>query len=185
MKIIHGDGYTPAERHSYRPTVCDNLVHSMRAVLEAMGQLRINLGSKDNRPHVKSILEYVELTGPELPAHISAAIRALWADDGVQMAFARSNEYQLNDSAAYYFNSIDRIATAGYVPNEQDVLRARVRTTGTPPPIRPPLVAPAPEADGPARGRDHRDAVHVQECHLPDVRRGRAALRAAQVDFVL
>lgn len=47
-----------------------------------------------------------------------------------QTCFRRSNEYQLNDSAEYYFNSIARIATPGYMPTEQDVLRARVRTTG-------------------------------------------------------
>jgi hypothetical protein len=36
----------------------------------------------------------------------------------------------LNDSAAYYFNSIDRIGQRNYVPNDQDVLRSRVKTTG-------------------------------------------------------
>lgn len=46
MKIIHGDGYTPDELRSYKATVCDNLVHSMRAVLEAMGALHIDLGDK-------------------------------------------------------------------------------------------------------------------------------------------
>lgn len=46
MKIIHGDGYTREELASYKPTVCDNLVHSMRAVLEAMGALRIDLGDQ-------------------------------------------------------------------------------------------------------------------------------------------
>ena len=30
----------------------------------------------------------------------------------------------------YYFEQIDRIASTSYVPTEQDVLRARVRTTG-------------------------------------------------------
>ncbi len=38
--------------------------------------------------------------------------------------------YQLNDSAAYYFDSIERLSQASYVPTPQDVLRARVRTTG-------------------------------------------------------
>lgn len=46
MKIIHGDGFTAAELKSYKPTICDNLVHSMRAVLEAMGALQINLGDQ-------------------------------------------------------------------------------------------------------------------------------------------
>ena len=47
-----------------------------------------------------------------------------------QECFSRYNEYQLNDSASYYFDAIDRIATPNYMPTQQDVLRSRVRTTG-------------------------------------------------------
>jgi hypothetical protein len=46
MKIIHGDGFTEAELKSYKPIICDNLIHSMRAVLEAMGALQINLADQ-------------------------------------------------------------------------------------------------------------------------------------------
>eukprot|EP00050_Salpingoeca_kvevrii_P011064 m.12435 g.12435 ORF g.12435 m.12435 type:complete len:355 (-) comp3232_c0_seq1:549-1613(-) len=131
MKIIHGDGYSPEELESYKATVCDNLVHSMRAVLEAMGQLHINLGDQSNRVHVKSVLSYVEVgAAGNLPQDLSVGITALWKDSGVQECFRRSNEYQLNDSAEYYFNSIDRISQPNYKPTKQDVLRARVRTTG-------------------------------------------------------
>eukprot|EP00051_Salpingoeca_urceolata_P010532 m.128841 g.128841 ORF g.128841 m.128841 type:complete len:354 (+) comp16748_c2_seq1:223-1284(+) len=131
MKIIHGDGFSPAELRSYKPTVCDNLVHSIRAVLEAMGALAINLGNSANRIHVKAVLSYIELGAQGgLPADLAAAIKALWQDSGVQECFRRANEYQLNDSAAYYFENIDRIAQPNYIPNQEDVLRARVRTTG-------------------------------------------------------
>jgi len=54
----------------------------------------------------------------------------LWNDQGVQTAFLRSREYQLNDSAAYYLNALERISAPGYVPTQQDVLRTRVKTTG-------------------------------------------------------
>ena len=37
----------------------------------------------------------------------------------MQECFRRSNEYQLNDSAEYFFNSIDRISQPNYVPSEQ------------------------------------------------------------------
>jgi len=35
-----------------------------------------------------------------LPDDLSNVIRRLWADSGIQSCFARSREYQLNDSAA-------------------------------------------------------------------------------------
>lgn len=57
-------------------------------------------------------------------------MKKLWQDSGVELCFSRSREYQLNDSAAYYLNSLDRIAQANYIPTQQDVLRTRVKTTG-------------------------------------------------------
>jgi len=42
----------------------------------------------------------------------------------------RDAAYQLNDSAAYFFDHLDRIAKDDYVPSEADILRARVKTTG-------------------------------------------------------
>lgn len=57
-------------------------------------------------------------------------MKRLWADSGVQECFLRSREYQLNDSAAYYLNALDRISLPNYVPTQQDVLRTRVKTTG-------------------------------------------------------
>jgi len=71
-----------------------------------------------------------QIEGDRLPTEVGSAIAALWKDAGVQSCFQRSREYQLNDSAKYYFDSIDRIAAPDYIPNDQDVLRSRVKTTG-------------------------------------------------------
>lgn len=120
MKIIHGDGFTQEELRSYKPTIADNLVHSMRAVLEAMGALYIDLGDQANRVHAKAVLTYVESGSQgQLTPELTAALKSLWADTGVQHCFRRSNEYQLNDSAEYFFNSIDRISSPNYMPTEQ------------------------------------------------------------------
>lgn len=66
----------------------------------------------------------------DMTAELADAMKRLWRDAGVQLCYQRSREYQLNDSAAYYLSSLDRIAVFNYVPNEQDVLRTRVKTTG-------------------------------------------------------
>merc|ERR1711983_303487 len=54
----------------------------------------------------------------------------IWSDTGVQVCFLRSREYQLNDSAGFFLNSISRISDPHYIPTEKDVLKTRVRTTG-------------------------------------------------------
>merc|ERR1719215_1920326 len=66
----------------------------------------------------------------KLSYELGMIMKRLWADAGVQACFHRSREYQLNDSAAYYLTSLDRISAPNYRPTQQDVLRTRVKTTG-------------------------------------------------------
>jgi guanine nucleotide-binding protein G(i) subunit alpha len=97
-----------------------------------MGQLKIGLADAERIEDAKNLftlansIEDTDVLTPEL----SQIMKRLWMDAGVQECFARSREYQLNDSAPYYLNSLDRISVPGYVPTQQDVLRTRVKTTG-------------------------------------------------------
>ncbi|MBN3321054.1 GNAO protein, partial [Atractosteus spatula] len=78
---------------------------------------------------VCDVVSRMEDTEPYSPELLTAMMR-LWADSGIQECFNRSREYQLNDSAKYYLDSLDRIGAADYEPTEQDILRTRVKTTG-------------------------------------------------------
>ena len=55
----------------------------------------------------------------------------LWKDAGIQACFDRSNEYQLIDCAKYFLDKVDVIKDEEkFQPTEQDILRARVLTSG-------------------------------------------------------
>jgi len=69
--------------------------------------------------------------GDSWNATVANDIKALWHDNGIKHVYTmRDRYYQLNDSAAYFFDNIDRINTENYIPSQDDVLRARIRTTG-------------------------------------------------------
>ena len=71
----------------------------MRVILEAMETMGIPL-NPDNQKHKDVIMALPsQLDGDKLPDNAGAAVKALWADSSVQVAFGRSREYQLNDSA--------------------------------------------------------------------------------------
>ncbi|PSN32862.1 Guanine nucleotide-binding protein G(o) subunit alpha [Blattella germanica] len=132
MKIIHSDGFTKEELRSFRPTVMDNLLSSMKYVLTGMGLLRINLQSAKNKAHAQTVLissSCFDKSFNILP-NVAMALQALWQDRGVRLAVARGYEYELNDSAIYLFENMERICNEKYVPTPTDVLRARVRTNG-------------------------------------------------------
>ncbi|KAJ3301126.1 guanine nucleotide-binding protein subunit alpha [Blyttiomyces sp. JEL0837] len=67
--------------------------------------------------------------GENVPDDVVAAIETVWKDPGVQYCFTRSNEYQLMDSAPYYLNDVARFCKPDFIPNDQDILSARVMTT--------------------------------------------------------
>eukprot|EP00732_Lithocolla_globosa_P003804 Lithocolla_globosa_v1_NODE_3206_length_1733_cov_574.271752.p1 type:complete len:354 gc:universal NODE_3206_length_1733_cov_574.271752:137-1198(+) len=132
MKLIHDGGYNKEDREGFKEIIFSNTVQSMRVIVEAMERLEISFSNDDAcKPHVQAILDMPNQIEAEVfPKDVAEGIKALWADDGVQQCYARSREYQLNDSAKYYFDIIDRIADPDYSPNDQDVLRSRVKTTG-------------------------------------------------------
>ncbi|CAO3642605.1 unnamed protein product [Cunninghamella blakesleeana] len=132
MKLIHDGGFSQDERTTYTEIIFSNTIQSMRVILEAMELLDIPLANPDQNQGAFDLIlnQPNQITACNLPSDVVRAIKSLWTDEGVQDAFNRSNEYQLNDSASYYFESIDRIAQDGYIPTDQDVLRSRVKTTG-------------------------------------------------------
>ncbi|KAF0411913.1 G protein alpha subunit [Gigaspora margarita] len=131
MKLIHEGGYSDEERDSFKEIIFSNTVQSMRVILDAMDMMNIPFRNDDAKKQSMIILGLPnQIEGDHLPSNVSNAIKILWADGGVQDCFSRSREYQLNDSAKYYFDSIDRISQTNYVPTNQDVLRSRVKTTG-------------------------------------------------------
>eukprot|EP01104_Vermistella_antarctica_P020390 TRINITY_DN8702_c0_g1_i1.p1 TRINITY_DN8702_c0_g1~~TRINITY_DN8702_c0_g1_i1.p1 ORF type:complete len:354 (-),score=109.00 TRINITY_DN8702_c0_g1_i1:378-1439(-) len=128
MKIIHLRGFTEAERNSYKTIIFNNLILSMRTLVQACTDLGITLSAEAESQ--AKILGCGDDFSGDVTNELSQAICALWTDAGIKEAYSRSAEFQLNDSAAYYFENIERVASAGYVPNESDILRSRAKTTG-------------------------------------------------------
>lgn len=128
MKILHLDGFTKEECESYKSIIAANTVGSMRVLVKAAADMGYALQPETREAGVR-ICDDKLFTGVLNPS-IGRDIKALWEDEAIRNTFARSASFQLNDSAGYYFSSIDRIAQADFVPLPQDVLRSRTKTTG-------------------------------------------------------
>jgi len=126
MKIIHLNGFTDEDRGDYKSIICSNVIGSIRVLVEAAHSLEIPITES---VIAQRILEEDYFNG-QITSSITKDIKALWQDKGIRQTFAKSSDFQLNDSAEYYFNEIDRIGTENYIPTVQDVLRSRAKTTG-------------------------------------------------------
>ncbi len=71
------------------------------------------------------------ITGDEeIDPQLGETLCKLWADAGIQATYAARTQFQLTDSAKYFFDKIKEVSANAYLPTQQDVLRSRVRTTG-------------------------------------------------------
>ncbi|XP_029404797.1 G protein alpha q subunit isoform X2 [Bactrocera dorsalis] len=130
MRIIHGSGYSDEDKRGYIKLVYQNIFMAMQSMIKAMDMLKISYG-KDEHGELGELvmsIDYETVTSFEDP--YLSAIKTLWADTGIQECYDRRREYQLTDSAKYYLSDLDRIEKEDFLPTEQDILRARVPTTG-------------------------------------------------------
>uniref|UniRef100_A0A3B3T183 Guanine nucleotide binding protein (G protein), alpha transducing activity polypeptide 2 n=1 Tax=Paramormyrops kingsleyae TaxID=1676925 RepID=A0A3B3T183_9TELE len=129
--ILHQGGYTKEEQLEFKSIIFGNILQSAMAIIQGMCQLGIDYGTPaaaEDGQKLQNLSDSIE--EGTMPTELSDVIKRLWKDSGVQAAFERAAEYQLNDSASYYLNDLDRITQQDYMPTEQDVLRSRVKTTG-------------------------------------------------------
>jgi len=146
MKILHLFGFTENEKENYKWIVHTNVIDAILDLSGACFKLNIPFASKQNKKLAKTLYEtyrgeeasvqphvihmdHMTLKMYSLSKDLAAQIKQLWQDSGVRQAFDRRTEFVLTDSAAYYLNDVLRLAEDNYVPNDIDILCARVRTT--------------------------------------------------------
>ncbi|KAG9281845.1 guanine nucleotide-binding protein subunit alpha-11-like [Astyanax mexicanus] len=130
MRIIHGKGYSEEDRRGFTRLVFQNIFIAIKALIEAMKTLQIPFIDDKNTKYAEMISNVQEETVNTMEAHYAEAIKSVWSDHGTQQCYERKREFQLSDSAKYYLDDMDRIASAFYLPSVQDILRVRVPTTG-------------------------------------------------------
>ncbi|EHA97623.1 Guanine nucleotide-binding protein subunit alpha-11 [Heterocephalus glaber] len=130
MRIIHGAGYSEEDKRGFTKLVYQNIFTAMQAMIRAMDTLKILYKDEQNEANALLLREVDVEKVTTFEHQYVSAIKTLWGDPGIQECYDRRREYQLSDSAKYYLTDVDRIATSGYLPTQQDVLRVRVPTTG-------------------------------------------------------
>ncbi|KAJ5728405.1 hypothetical protein N7493_004735 [Penicillium malachiteum] len=133
MRIIHSRGFPEEERHQTRAVIYSNIVIAFKVLLDIMNAENIDFQNEKTR----ALGDLLDKTEPDVGSDdafsdlkIRDAMRAMWLDAGVQKAVARGHEFALHDNLSYFYESLDRIFAPGWLPDNQDMLQARLRTTG-------------------------------------------------------
>ncbi|CAG8660510.1 10113_t:CDS:2, partial [Acaulospora colombiana] len=146
LKIIHGKGLE-GERRQYRRIVYINALTAMKALVNALPDLGYtpdpsNLQHLEKFNNLTAIKDSLNCNSFTVQAAIRDkkldddvfdifhehvdSIKSLWLDPAIKQCFDSASEIGLQDSAKY----INRFGKTDYLPTDEDILQARIRTVG-------------------------------------------------------
>lgn len=137
MQIIYGAGFSEHDLQTiWAPRVNENVVTAMKALCDGASDLGLedqiqNKAAFDQFTSNEAIYGVGSALSEDFSlVEVGPVIKTLWADPGIQAAWARRSEYQVIESHVHYFENIDQMMQPNYLPSQDDVLLCRSRTTG-------------------------------------------------------
>ncbi|KAM9044776.1 guanine nucleotide-binding protein subunit alpha-13 isoform 3-T4 [Megaptera novaeangliae] len=117
MRIIHGQDFDQRAREEFRPTIYSNVIKGMRVLVDAREKLHIPWGDNSNHLNGDKLMAFDTRTPLTAQGIVETrvflqylpAIRALWADSGIQNAYDRRREFQLGESVKYFLDNLDKL----------------------------------------------------------------------------
>ena len=126
MKILYGNKFPEEERVQHVTVVHSNVLGNMRLLVAACDKI-VKLS---NPALAQSFAKIPDGEDTPLTPEYAKILKEVWNDPGAQATWKRKSEYHIQDALAWYMENIDRLAAPGYIPSVDDILRARVRTSG-------------------------------------------------------
>ncbi|KAJ5074718.1 guanine nucleotide-binding protein g(o) subunit alpha [Anaeramoeba ignava] len=128
MQILYKDGFSKEDKQLYRNVIRTNIITYIKILLKGVQMLDLKL-HKSNEKIAEDFLNLPDIIDSFTPNSILAS-KQLWNDPAMKMSFEKRAQFQLADSAGYFLDNIDRIASENYKPSDQDILNCRISTTG-------------------------------------------------------
>jgi guanine nucleotide-binding protein subunit alpha len=132
MRLIYTkDGFTKNEKEEWRVIIFNNILDGLRMAVDAMDEYGFSFEYENTAVHLPTLMQEKDLRPFEpIPIEYLRAFKDLWKDPGLQKVVEKGNEFALHDNLGYFFIDLDRLFNRDFIPTDQDVLRARLRTTG-------------------------------------------------------
>uniref|UniRef100_A0A0K0FKC2 Guanine nucleotide-binding protein G(k) subunit alpha (inferred by orthology to a human protein) n=1 Tax=Strongyloides venezuelensis TaxID=75913 RepID=A0A0K0FKC2_STRVS len=130
IRLLYKQDFKDTEFLHRKAFIYNNILDSMKQILSYMKKKNFCLENTDNETKAQFVLDGFEnLYGP-FNEKESDAIKSLWNDKNLQEVYKRRAQFNLNDSAGYFFEELDRINQQNFIPIPEDLIRAYVPTLG-------------------------------------------------------
>ncbi|KAJ3449993.1 guanine nucleotide-binding protein alpha-4 subunit-related [Anaeramoeba flamelloides] len=126
MKFIANGDFDSQDKLNTKALIRKTCFNQMKVLISNSERLGINLENKELANEIKKKNDI-----DNWDSNFGRELKTLWDDIGIKKTYQfRNKKFHLNDSASYFFNSLERISEDDYDPITEDVLRCRVTTVG-------------------------------------------------------
>jgi len=136
LRSLHGAGFGDKDRLQFKEHIFAQITEQMRLVLECIEMVNEEQEEDEKGLELSSEGEDAKLkllghaTSTQLTPEIAEVIKTLWKEEAVKQIYDQRALMKIEDSSAYFWNSVDRVVDGGFIPNDRDILLVRYRTTG-------------------------------------------------------
>uniref|UniRef100_A0A1I8AEI3 G-protein alpha subunit n=1 Tax=Steinernema glaseri TaxID=37863 RepID=A0A1I8AEI3_9BILA len=130
IRMVCNQDFSEMELFHRKSFIYANIVHSMKCILAFMKKQGMDFANPINKEHADIVTTRLENHYCPFNEEQYRAIESLWKDANVQLAYDRRGEYNLNDSAKYFFENLPRINNVEFQPTPQDLIMTYVPTIG-------------------------------------------------------
>ncbi len=130
MLMIYGPGLQEKDRQSYRNIIHGNMVMCMKElVIQAGKREQKDFALDSSNAEKVDLLDDLRIDS-KFTLETGEVISELWKDPAIKKTYALRDQFQMPDTMSHFFDRTGEISKQNYIPSEEDVLRARSRTTG-------------------------------------------------------
>ena len=129
MKILYGTPFTSEEAIYIKAVIHENVLEAMQTLITNLENFDETRGLEVGCQDALELVRAAEVDEP-IDEELGEALASLWKDPAIQAMWKLRGRVQLVESVVYFFNKLDVIGKDDWVPSNQDILAARVRTHG-------------------------------------------------------
>mmetsp|Transcript_6538 Transcript_6538/g.10153 ORF Transcript_6538/g.10153 Transcript_6538/m.10153 type:complete len:370 (-) Transcript_6538:344-1453(-) len=133
MQILYDKerGFSAMEKSTFKHVIRTNVVEAMQALIDGIHKHNIQYQHGNSPQFVQKLKALDSLSTDFWVPQIVEYVVHLWRNEkAIQHMFENRAKIHLLDSAEYLFENVERIGEDDYMPNKDDILRARLRTSG-------------------------------------------------------
>jgi hypothetical protein len=132
IKVLKWNSYDQCEREAFRDIIFGNILYAMLMLVRYTRIHDIEYSSYETETIAERWLSFdndILINVLKVWSRtLVEELKLLWLEEAIQIAYSNRNKMQLPESTGYYMEHLDRVVDG--TPNEQDVLRSKVKTTG-------------------------------------------------------